>query len=96
MGRQRAQVHGSRLVWWIVGDEGQSVAQLLPTQLTLSALKEAASGCRACDLWEKGTQTVFGEGRRNARMMLVGEMPGDHEDLEGHPFVGPAGRTERC
>jgi uracil-DNA glycosylase len=93
VGRQRAQVHGSRLVWWIVGDEGQSVAQLLPARLTLSALKEAASGCRACDLWEKGTQTVFGEGPPQARVVMVGEQPGDQEDRVGRPFVGPAGQV---
>ena len=58
----------------------------------MRALREAAARCRGCGLYEKATQTVFGEGRRNARMMLVGEMPGDREDLDGHPFVGPAGR----
>ena len=58
----------------------------------MRALREAAAHCRGCGLYEKATQTVFGEGRRNARMMLVGEMPGDREDLDGHPFVGPAGR----
>ena len=51
--------------------------------------------CRNCDLWKCGTQTVFGEGRDDARLMLVGEQPGDHEDVEGRPFVGPAGRTPR-
>ena len=58
----------------------------------MTELREAAAGCRACDLWEKATQTVFGEGAASARMMLVGEQPGDREDLEGKPFVGPAGR----
>jgi uracil-DNA glycosylase len=58
----------------------------------LQALREAAAGCRACDLWERGTQTVFGEGNARARLMLVGEQPGDVEDREGHPFVGPSGR----
>jgi uracil-DNA glycosylase family protein len=57
----------------------------------LAELREAAAGCRACDLWENATQTVFGEGFQGARMMLVGEQPGDHEDIEGKPFVGPAG-----
>jgi uracil-DNA glycosylase family protein len=65
---------------------------LIPEQLTIESLREAAAGCKACDLWEKGTQTVFGEGKENARLMLVGEQPGDREDIEGHPFVGPAGR----
>jgi DNA polymerase len=59
---------------------------------SVSALREAAAGCRACDLWKNATQTVFGEGAEGARMMLVGEQPGDREDIEGKPFVGPAGR----
>jgi DNA polymerase len=58
----------------------------------LEGLREAASGCRNCPLWENATQTVFGEGSARARIMLVGEQPGDREDLEGHPFVGPAGK----
>jgi DNA polymerase len=67
-------------------------SELLPPRLSLKALREAAARCRGCDLYEDATQTVFGEGRRSARMMLVGETPGDREDREGHPFVGPAGR----
>jgi len=63
----------------------------IPDKLTLPALRTAAAGCKACDLWKLGTQTVFGEGRANARVMLVGEQPGDKEDLQGRPFVGPAG-----
>ena len=59
---------------------------------SLSELRAAAASCRACDLWKNATQTVFGEGPQRARMMLVGEQPGDHEDIEGKPFVGPAGR----
>jgi len=59
----------------------------------LDELREAAKGCRACDLWKAGTQTVFGEGPRKAEAMLVGEQPGDREDIEGRPFVGPAGRV---
>ena len=58
----------------------------------LGAVRAAAEGCRACDLWAQATQTVFGEGPVPARLMLIGEQPGDREDLEGHPFVGPAGR----
>jgi DNA polymerase len=58
----------------------------------LSELREAAAGCRGCDLWEPATQTVFGEGPEGARVVLVGEQPGDREDVEGRPFVGPAGR----
>ena len=64
----------------------------LPEAHTLEALREAAAGCRGCDLWEAATQTVFGEGAAWARLMLVGEQPGDREDIEGKPFVGPAGR----
>ena len=63
----------------------------VPATDDLDALRDAAAGCRACDLWERGTQTVFGEGLRSARLMLVGEQPGDKEDLAGAPFVGPAG-----
>ena len=59
---------------------------------TLETLREAAADCRACPLWKVGTQTVFGEGPRAADLMLVGEQPGDREDREGRPFVGPAGR----
>ena len=59
----------------------------------LDALRDAAAQCTACDLYKCGTQTVFGEGQARARLMLVGEQPGDKEDLEGAPFVGPAGRV---
>ena len=69
-----------------------SAAEFLPERLTLPALREAAAGCRGCDLWKVGTQTVFGEGARVARALFVGEQPGDQEDRVGKPFVGPAGR----
>jgi DNA polymerase len=65
---------------------------LIPPRPTLTGLKNAAADCKACDLWKKGTQTVFGEGGRRARVMFVGEQPGNEEDLTGKPFVGPAGR----
>jgi len=65
----------------------------VPDQLSLPALREAAAGCRACDLYKTGTQTVFGEGAEHAQVMFVGEPPGDREDREGKPFVGPAGRV---
>jgi DNA polymerase len=68
-----------------------AAARYLPEPLTLESAREAAASCRACELWKTGTQTVFGEGSRRARVMLVGEQPGHREDLEGHPFVGPAG-----
>lgn len=58
----------------------------------LEELREKSLGCRACDLWERATQTVFGEGAEGAEVMLLGEQPGDREDVEGRPFVGPAGR----
>lgn len=63
-----------------------------PDRIDLASLRRAARGCKACDLWERGTQTVFGEGLRRSRIMLVGEQPGDQEDVTGRPFVGPAGR----
>ncbi len=69
----------------------ETAARYLPEPLTLESAREAAASCRACELWKTGTQTVFGEGSRRARVMLVGEQPGNREDLEGHPFVGPAG-----
>jgi uracil-DNA glycosylase family protein len=59
----------------------------------LDELRLRAKDCKACDLWKTGTQTVFGEGARDAEVMMVGEQPGDREDIEGHPFVGPAGRV---
>jgi len=64
----------------------------VPESNSLKTLREAAVGCRGCPLHEKATQTVFGEGPRRARLMMVGEMPGDREDRAGHVFVGPAGR----
>jgi uracil-DNA glycosylase family protein len=68
-----------------------TAAPLVPINPTLLKLREAASGCKACGLWKLGTQTVFGEGSARARVMMVGEQPGDKEDLQGRPFVGPAG-----
>jgi DNA polymerase len=69
------------------------IAQLIPEQPTLEGLREAAASCRACDLYKTATQTVFGEGAEHAQVMFVGEQPGDREDIEGKPFVGPAGRV---
>src|SRR5438067_8442273 len=68
-----------------------SAAEYLPSSPALAALRDAAAGCRACPLWRTATQTVFGEGAKRSDVMLVGEQPGDREDREGHPFVGPAG-----
>jgi uracil-DNA glycosylase len=73
------------------GGDG-TAAPLVPEHPTLPALRAAAAGCRACPLWERGTQTVFGAGPRGATVMFVGEQPGNEEDLSGEPFVGPAGR----
>jgi uracil-DNA glycosylase family protein len=70
----------------------KSAADFIPDRPTLKSAREAAQDCRGCDLWKTGTQTVFGEGPRRADVMLVGEQPGDAEDLSGHPFVGPAGK----
>jgi uracil-DNA glycosylase len=70
-----------------------SVAELIPANATLKDLQRLARDCRACDLWKLATQTVFGEGPSNARIMMVGEQPGDQEDRVGRPFVGPAGRV---
>ena len=73
-------------------EKKQTAAPLVPPQPTIPSLREAAAGCKACDLWMRGTQTVFGEGGSHVRVMLVGEQPGDQEDLQGRPFVGPAGK----
>jgi len=64
----------------------------LPATITISKLRSAAANCRGCDLWKRATQTVFGEGAASVSVMLVGEQPGDKEDLAGQPFVGPAGK----
>src|SRR5437588_756563 len=69
-----------------------SAADYLPARLDLASLREAAGRCQACPLWRTATQTVFGEGAKRSEVMLVGEQPGDREDVEGRPFVGPAGR----
>jgi DNA polymerase len=74
------------------GNGNGSAASLIPERPTLDALREAAAGCKACPLWENATQTVFGEGAAEAGVVFVGEQPGDREDIEGRPFVGPAGK----
>lgn len=70
----------------------RSTYPALPSKPSLAELREAVQRCRACDLWARATQGVFGEGKRSAKVILVGEQPGDQEDREGQPFVGPAGR----
>jgi uracil-DNA glycosylase family protein len=71
----------------------ETAAPYLPEALTLARLRSAAAECRGCPLWQTGTQTVFGEGTAEARIVFVGEQPGDQEDRAGRPFVGPAGRV---
>ena len=73
-------------------ETGRSAAEWIPPNPTLPGLQAAAAACRGCHLFRLGTQTVFGEGKETARVMLVGEQPGDQEDKVGRPFVGPAGR----
>jgi uracil-DNA glycosylase family protein len=70
-----------------------SAAAYIEPDNSLEELRSAASACKACDLWQRATQTVFGVGEHHARLMLVGEQPGNDEDLAGHPFVGPAGKV---
>ena len=72
--------------------EPNDATPFLPERSSLKGLREAAAGCRGCHLWRGATQTVFGEGKKSSRVMFVGEQPGDREDREGEPFVGPAGR----
>jgi uracil-DNA glycosylase len=69
-----------------------SAADFLPPRINLTSLRCAVQGCRGCELYARATQAVFGAGLKRARLMLVGEQPGDREDLAGEPFVGPAGR----
>src|SRR3954462_1648303 len=70
----------------------ETAAPLVPPRPTLVSLRAAAAGCRACDLWKRGTQTVFGEGARRAVAMFIGGQPGNEEDPSGRPFGGPAGK----
>jgi uracil-DNA glycosylase len=72
--------------------EPNDATPFVPEKRSLRSLREAADGCRGCHLWRHATQTVFGDGLKRSRLMMVGEMPGDREDRQGKPFVGPAGR----
>jgi uracil-DNA glycosylase len=74
------------------GGDGPPVPEMIPSRPTIKKVRDTAAGCRACHLYRNATQTVFGEGPSKAEVMLVGEQPGDAEDLAGHPFVGPAGK----
>ncbi len=87
--RHRAQLTGRRPPRATVT---QTAAPLVPSRPTITKLHDAARDCRACPLWKTGTQTVFGDGSRHARVVFVGEQPGNDEDLAGQPFVGPAGK----
>jgi uracil-DNA glycosylase len=71
--------------------EIRTAAPLIPPRPSIPKLRSVAAGCKACDLWKTGTQTVFGEGKQSSLIMFIGEQPGDKEDLAGKPFVGPAG-----
>jgi uracil-DNA glycosylase len=72
-------------------EEMRSAAEFLPAHPTLRTLQKAVQACRGCDLYRYATQAVFGEGPVSARLMMIGEQPGNEEDLRGHPFIGPAG-----
>jgi uracil-DNA glycosylase len=76
----------------IDGNGGATAAPRIRERPSLKQLREAALGCQACPLWQTGTQTVFGEGGTRADVVFVGEQPGAREDVEGRPFVGPAGK----
>jgi DNA polymerase len=73
-------------------DTPKTAAPLVPRNASLDEVRAAAADCTGCDLYRNATQTVFGEGPEGARILFVGEQPGDAEDIAGHPFVGPAGR----
>jgi DNA polymerase len=83
---------GARETRNAAGGDGPPVSELIPDRPTLAKVRAIARDCRACRLYRRATHTVFGEGRSKATVMLVGEQPGDAEDLAGHPFVGPAGK----
>src|SRR5438445_9367928 len=89
--------HGLRYRTGRVNEGDTRLGVQIPSQPTVGALRDAAARCTGCDLYKNATQTVFGEGPEGALVMLVGEQPGDAEDLAGHPFVGPAGKLlDRC
>src|SRR6478752_9537706 len=91
LGAQAARGQAGRLEIYMPRVTQRTAAPLIPENPTLESLRRISAGCKPCDLWKLGTQTVFGEGRTGARVMMVGEQPGDKEDLQGRPFVGPAG-----
>src|SRR5579859_2963066 len=91
--RRRMLKHPSELRCRMAKPLPISAADYLPTRKTLPSLRDAVQRCKGCDLWKRGTQAVFGEGRVGAEVIMLGEQPGDQEDLQGRPFVGPAGRV---
>jgi uracil-DNA glycosylase family protein len=91
-GEPPARVPASVAIRLQPASEFTSAAEYFPPSRSIAALERAARGCRACDLWRTGSQTVFGAGGRSASVVFLGEQPGDQEDREGAPFVGPAGR----
>lgn len=90
--RRKTPVPASQAIREQPPSEFESAAEYFPARKTLDSLAAASQGCRACDLWRTGTQTVFGEGGRRAKVLFVGEQPGEQEDIAGKPFVGPAGK----
>src|SRR6266550_582734 len=86
------RIHPTRSSVVSITSAGAHGTDRAKVERSLTGVRRAAAGCQACDLWKNATQTVFGEGATSARIMFVGEQPGDKEDLAGHPFVGPAGR----
>lgn len=90
--RKRAESDVAQASLFLVPTEKEPEKANRPAPASLAQLQQEASRCQACDLWKNATQTVFGEGPQHARIMFVGEQPGDREDLAGHPFVGPAGK----
>jgi DNA polymerase len=82
---------GGGIVCCTVDHLVKDASPLIPSRPTIKKLQTVAAGCKACDLWKTGTQTVFGEGKQTSTVMFIGEQPGDREDLAGRPFVGPAG-----
>lgn len=91
-GRKKVCVRMADVSEAMTGRDLGTAEDFFPERKTLAAFRTAAKGCRACPLWKTGTQTVFGEGPAKVRIVMVGEQPGDQEDLAGRPFVGPAGK----
>ena len=84
--------NNARVTLFELEGDSAGAARYLPDTITLPKLRDAVQGCRGCDLYKNATQAVFGEGRRESEVMFVGEQPGDQEDIQGRPFVGPAGK----